>query len=191
MSLNLLLRSPSVFSNVTLDSMRKRQGLSFRKTLGVYNYKIKKVGYYNNPHAIELKKVEQLKQDGSEKSMRKIKALERISNRPFGHITTRGRFIRDTRKIPNYNIPDLTDFELKPYVSYHTEPIMQEFKYKPIKMSKNVLMAIGKEQLSVSKDPLVKNLYNEIFNTEEGKKIVEEYLEKLNRKAKLRVTNNF
>jgi large subunit ribosomal protein L41 len=189
MSLNLLLRGPSVFSNVASDSMRKRFALTFRKTLGVYNYKVKPAEYYKNPHAIPLVKKEQLKQEGSEKSIRKIRALERLSNKPYGKFTTKGKFIRDTRRIPFYNIPDVTNFPLKPYVSWGTEKLEDDAYIKYQGMNRELLMNTIKEQLKTSNDPQIQKLYNEIFETDVGKQIVEEYLEKLNKKTKLRITN--
>jgi large subunit ribosomal protein L41 len=189
MSLSLLLRTPSINSNVLNDSMRKRFALSFRKTLGVYNYKVKPRSYYGNPHAIPLVKREQLKQDGSEKSVRKLRALERLSNKPYGNFTSKGKFIRDTRRIPNFNIPDVTDFPLKPYVSWGTEKLEADAYVMYEGMNRELLMSTIKDQLKASNDSEIQKLYNEIFETEEGQKIVEEYLEKLNKKTKLKIAN--
>ena len=86
MNLLSLLRSPNITTNVIMnDTLKKRRGLSFRKTLGVYNYKIKPKGYFKNPHALQLRLHEQLKQNG-EKGRRKIIALEKLSTKPYGEI---------------------------------------------------------------------------------------------------------
>ncbi len=36
----------------------------------------------------------------------------------FGSFKNGGYFVLDKSKIPNFEIPDLKDFHLKPYVSY-------------------------------------------------------------------------
>lgn len=36
------------------DIFRRRRGMSFRKRLGVFNYKVKKIGYHKKPGAINL-----------------------------------------------------------------------------------------------------------------------------------------
>jgi large subunit ribosomal protein L41 len=111
MSLNLL-RNPSIVNNVVSDTLRKRNALTFRKTLGVYNYKVKPKQYYKNPHAIPLKLRETLKQEESDDGIRKIHALERLSAQPYGRLTHKGRFLMDSKRIPNYNIPDTEDFHV-------------------------------------------------------------------------------
>jgi hypothetical protein len=189
MSLNLFLRTPSVFQNITADTMRRRQARTFRKTLGTYNYKVKPAEYYKNPHAMTLEKSEQFKQNGSDKSIRKYRWVEKFSNRPYGRFTNTGLFIRDPRRIPNFNIPDLTDFPLKPYVSWGTEKLEENQFVAYAGMTRELLMSTVKDQLKESGDAEVQKLYNEIFETEEGQKIVEEYLEKLNKKGKMRIAN--
>jgi large subunit ribosomal protein L41 len=189
MSLNLLLRSPSVYQNVAADTMRRRMARTFRKTLGVYNYKVRPAEYYKNPHAMTLVKREQFRQDGSEKAMRKMRSIESMSTKPYGKFTTTGHFIRDTRMIPNFNIPDLTEFPLKPYVSYGTEKLEDDAYTTYAGMNRDLLVSTIKDQLKASSDPEVQKLYAEIFETEEGQKIVEEYLDKLNKKHRLRITN--
>jgi large subunit ribosomal protein L41 len=115
MSLSSFLRNPSVFNNALVDTMRRRQGLSFRKTLGVYNFKVKPRKYYKNPHAIPLDVKEKLRDDGSNEAMRKINVLTRLSTTPFGKFTRRGNFRFDTHRVPNYNVPDMTDFQVNFY----------------------------------------------------------------------------
>ena len=36
--------------------------------------------------------------------------MERRSQRPFGYLTHKRKFIRQDQKIPFYNVPDLSDF---------------------------------------------------------------------------------
>ena len=40
----------------------------------------------------------------------KIRELERNSERPFGHISRKGKFMFNIDKVPFYNIPDLSGF---------------------------------------------------------------------------------
>ena len=42
----------------------------------------------------------------------RIKDTERSSNRPFGRHNTKGRFEFQIEKVPFYNIPDLTGFNV-------------------------------------------------------------------------------
>ncbi len=60
----------------------------------------------------------------------KMRENERLSERPFGHHTRKGRFILDIDKVPFFNIPDLTGFNLKPYVSHATAKIGPEIYEK-------------------------------------------------------------
>lgn len=188
MSLNLLLRGPSVFKNIALDTMRKRKALSFRKTLGVYNYKVKPANYYKNPHQVELRKKETLLKAG-DTGMRKLHAIQRMSNTPFGKLTSKGKFIKDFQRMPIYNIPDLTDFQLKPYMTFMTEKLSEENTQQYESMNKQFLLDNIKTQLSLSNDPDVKKLAQEIFETQQGQQIVEEYLEKHKKLRKLKIAN--
>ena len=47
--------------------------------------------------------------------------------------TRKGRFVVDVDKVPFFNIPDLTGFNLKPYVSHATAKIDAE-SYEPRKI---------------------------------------------------------
>ena len=53
----------------------------------------------------------------------KIRELERNGDRPFGHVSNKGRFVLRIEKVPFYNIPDLTNFKLKPFVAHITPKI--------------------------------------------------------------------
>jgi large subunit ribosomal protein L41 len=114
MSFNFLLRAPSITNNIVQDTLRKRKGLSFRKTLGVYNYKVKPRHYYKNPHAIPLHIKEQHKtNENTDYGIRKIRALENNSLTPYGKISSKGHFKMNYSQVPEYNVPDLTDFPVK------------------------------------------------------------------------------
>ena len=56
----------------------------------------------------------------------KIHDRRRLSDRPFGRVTSKGKFIFNVEKVPFYNVPDLTDFKLKPYVPHITPKISAE-----------------------------------------------------------------
>ena len=56
----------------------------------------------------------------------KIRERERLSQRPFGYITKKGKFRFDIEKVPFYNVPDITGFKLKPYVPHTTPRIGEE-----------------------------------------------------------------
>ena len=66
-----------------------------------------------------LKKRLDLKKMGYEGELR-IKDTERASGRPFGELSSKSRFRVRIEKVPFYNIPDLTGFNLLPYVSHNT-----------------------------------------------------------------------
>jgi len=44
-------------------------------------------------------------------------------SRSLGKIDSKGHFTLDAKKLPVFIVPDLTDFELKPYVAYGTPKI--------------------------------------------------------------------
>lgn len=76
---------------------------------------------------MSLRKRQDFQGEGYEGEL-KIRETERLSERPFGTHTKRGRFILDIDKVPFFNIPDLTGFNLKPYVSHATGKIDPAFK---------------------------------------------------------------
>ena len=83
---------------------------AYRKKLGIYSFKLGKYQKHRNPHAMSLRKRQDLMKLGHEGHMR-IKETERISQRPFGKFW-RSQFRFNIEKVPFYNIPDLTDFEV-------------------------------------------------------------------------------
>ena len=95
---------------------------TLRKRLGLYSFKLTKNRVYKNPHAMSLRKRQDLQKQGYEGEL-KIRETERLSERPFGSHTRQGRFVLDIEKVPFFNIPDLTGFNLKPYVSHATAKI--------------------------------------------------------------------
>ena len=56
----------------------------------------------------------------------KIQERERLSERPFGEHTSKGKFRFNIEKVPFYNVPDITGFRLKPYVPHVTPKISEE-----------------------------------------------------------------
>ena len=103
-----------------------------RKRLGLYSYKLTKNQRFKNPHAISLQKRLAWEKQGYQGRL-KIQEQERLGDRPFGRFTRKGKFLFDIEKVPFYNIPDLTNFKLKPYVS-HTTPKIDEEKYETRKV---------------------------------------------------------
>ena len=84
---------------------------TYRKKHGLYSFKLTKNNRYKNNHSMSLKKRLDLKQMGYEGELR-IKDTERASNRPFGQHNSKGRFRFKIEKVPFYNIPDLTGFNV-------------------------------------------------------------------------------
>ena len=84
---------------------------SFRKRLGMYSFKLTKNRKFKNPHAMSLRKRQDLQKEGY-KGLLKIKETERLSERPFGHHTKKGKFIFDIDRVPFFNIPDLHGFQV-------------------------------------------------------------------------------
>mgnify|MGYP000850923141 CR=1 FL=1 len=98
---------------------------NLRKRLGLFSFKLTKNKVYKNPHAMTLRKRFDLKKQGYEGEL-KLRETERLSQKPFGYHTKKGRFILDIDKVPFFNIPDLTGFNLKPYVSHATAKVDPE-----------------------------------------------------------------
>jgi hypothetical protein len=97
MNLLRLLRPPTLFNNVIInETLKRRRALTFRKTLGIYNYKVRPQGYYKNMHAMPLEIKEQMKKNG-EIGRRKILAIENLSPKPFG------RFVKGCKISYNFS----------------------------------------------------------------------------------------
>ena len=92
---------------------------TYRKKAGLYSFKLTKNNRYKNNHAMPLKKRLDLKKMGYEGELR-IKDTERTSNRPFGQHNSKGRFRFKIEKVPFYNIPDLTGFNVSDTHTSHS-----------------------------------------------------------------------
>ena len=84
---------------------------TFRKKHGLYSFKLTKNSKFKNTHSMSLRKRLEMKKMGYEGELR-IKDTERASSRPFGEHTNKGRFRFKIEKVPFYNIPDLTGFNV-------------------------------------------------------------------------------
>jgi hypothetical protein len=91
---------------------------------------------------MSLRKRQDLQKQGYEGEL-KIRETERNSERPFGEHTRKGRFVLDIEKVPFFNIPDLTGFNLKPYVSHATAKIdSSSYETRQIKLTPDLLTKI-------------------------------------------------
>ncbi|CAK90010.1 unnamed protein product (macronuclear) [Paramecium tetraurelia] len=113
---------------------RRKAGQTFRKTLGLYNYKLGHQQYHKEPGSVSLNAVEQLKNTKTYEGIMRIRKLRQESDRVFGKFVG-SKFVVDKSRIPQYDIPDLTGFELKPYVSYHTPQVDKETQTKLERMN--------------------------------------------------------
>jgi hypothetical protein len=78
-----------------------------------------------------------------------------LSERPFGSHTRKGRFILDIDKVPFYNIPDLTGFNLKPYVSHATGKIdPKTYENRSIHLTAEILADIETQIENLPKEEL-------------------------------------
>lgn len=176
--MNFLRGSFTKVSKFAEETAKKRRALSFRKTLGVYNYKIKGKHYFKNPHAMDLKTYVELKEDKSGMSQRKMDAITNSSYKPFGRFTAFSRFKFDSRRVPKFDIPALPKkFDLKPYVDRRAIPIFKRIPEDSSNgaINQEVLSKI-RTQLLISNDLEVRKIGLEIFETEFGKAMVKEFL---------------
>lgn len=93
---------------------RKRMGKTFRKRLGMFNYKVKEYGVkkIKSPGVIPLDvKLKYLRQ-GDHHSLMKIHDMERNSYYPYGKFSKNGTFQFDPTKTILFDVPDLTGFEV-------------------------------------------------------------------------------
>jgi hypothetical protein len=172
----LSTKSGSIFSFAN-EISRKRYALSFRKTLGVYNYKIKGKSYFKNPHGVKLELYTKLKESKTEIDKRKLAFLEGNSNTPYGKSTRTGNFKFDFNRVPIYNIPDVNNFYLKPFVSKNVCRIFnrEPEDYTNGEINEEILNKI-KIQLLLSDNKEVRSLGLEMFETEFGKEQMKEFL---------------
>lgn len=176
--MNYLRNSNAKVTLFAEEIAKRRKALSFRKTLGIYNYKIKGKHYFKNPHAMDLKTYVQLKEDKSGLAQRKMDAIVNNSYKPFGRFTAFSRFKFDSRRVPKFDIPALPkNFDLKPYVERTAIPF---FKRIPEDSSVGAInqevMAKIRTQLLISNDLEVRKIGLELFETEFGKAMIKEFL---------------
>ena len=85
----------------------------------------------------------------------KIRERERLSDRPFGYNTTKGKFRFNIDKVPFYNVPDLQGFKLKPYVPHITQKIPEEaLVMRQISIDSGLLERIEQQVEDASKGKL-------------------------------------
>lgn len=166
--------SNSIFSFGN-EIARKRHGLAFRKTLGVYNYKLKKPGYFKNPHSVDLKLSEKLKTKG-DIGNRNLYFIKKFNNKPYGVFTRKRHFNIQYSRMPNYDIPSTNGFYLRTFVTRRLPFILNN---KPEDLSstlnKEILHNV-RTQVLLNDNPEVRRLGLELFETEFGKKVIKDFL---------------
>lgn len=101
---------------------------------------------------MSLRKRQDLGKLGYEGELR-IHEAERLSERPFGQNTRKGRFSLDVEKVPFFNIPDLTGFNLKPYVSHATGRIdPKTFEHRQVHLTEELIAEIDQKIKSIPKE---------------------------------------
>ena len=129
---------------------------TLRKRLGLFSFKLTKQRKFKNPHAMTLRKRQDLLKEGY-KGQLKIQETERLSARPFGTLTSKGRFKLDIDKVPFFNIPNLDGFALKPYVSHATAKVDPEsFEPRRIHLTPEMLAEIEEKIKNQPKELEVK-----------------------------------
>ena len=93
---------------------------AFRKRLGDYSYKIGGKHAHKATGMVPLKMIKFIKKSVKNEYKAKLilAKMVRESPRKFGE-WGHNVFIYDKNKVPLIDIPELQDFELKPYVSVH------------------------------------------------------------------------
>ena len=113
---SLLQRATMVAPSMT--SLQYAEFSKFRKRIGLYSFKLTKNNRYKNPHAMPLEQRQQYQKQGYRGEL-KIRDIERNSDRPFGEVSSKGRFKFNVEKVPFYNIPDLTGFKVSSYCIFN------------------------------------------------------------------------
>lgn len=100
-----------------------------RKRLGFYSYKFGKNYKHKKPGLIPIERLNNLQSTIKDKTTLKIilRKERRESEFLMGRFTSKG-FQFDPTMAPKVDIPDLTDFELKPYISVHTPTYEKKMK---------------------------------------------------------------
>lgn len=93
-------------------------------TKGIYSYKLAARHQYKRIGVVPLNVVNQIHKSvkSKEKARLLLKKQEWKSTNLFGSFGPAG-FRLDKQKLPVLEIPDLTGFELKPYVSFNTPKV--------------------------------------------------------------------
>ena len=87
----------------------------------------------------------------------KLHERERLSDRPFGEHSRKGKFTFEIEKVPFYNVPDLSGFKLKPYVPHTTPKIEDERQVERlVELNESMLSNIEKQVKEASKGRLEK-----------------------------------
>lgn len=85
---------------------------------------------------------EKFKKGGYEGMLRENE-YRRLSQKPFGRLTSKALFLFDWKRVPFYNIPDLEGFNLKPYVSFATPKVQDDVKVTPqLKLTPDLIKEI-------------------------------------------------
>jgi len=114
--------------DVTMPAMRIARAQTFRKRLGVFNYKVRTHWSHKKPGVMPFNIKQNLIKQDTHHARLVIKKMEENSHYPFGQFTRKGKFMFNPEKVPLYNVPDLTGFQLKPYVSVHTPQIDDDIR---------------------------------------------------------------
>lgn len=122
-------------SSIAINIFRAKLGKTFRKKIGVYDYKIGHKTLHKRPGMMDVRLKQRLIKEDTQEGRNRIKMAEINSPRNYGKVGNKGQFIMDKSKLPFYDIPDLTDFKLKPFVSYHTPKLSEEIKERIVKMN--------------------------------------------------------
>lgn len=173
----------NIFKTVEQEA-RVRKAKTFRKRLGIYNFKVKPNKYYNNPHVMPFHIRETLKKQNNSIAFRKYYHIKIHSNKPFGYFSKKyGTFHFEHSRVPNYDIPDTTGFYLKPYFPKHPLPAPSFNPEDKSDKFNNSIMSRIRTSLLLSDDKQIRRLGLEIFETEFGKSMVKEFIENQNKRG--------
>lgn len=145
------------FDSLALAVFRSKKGKTFRKKLGVFDYKIGHQRLHKKPGLMDLTLKSRLIKEDKQEGRNRIKMMELNSPRMYGKVGNKGQFIMNKSKIPFLDVPDLAGFKLLPYVSYHT-PMLEEStkewlkKVNDFKNEKNFGRYVNKMEFSTKEE---------------------------------------